>query len=240
MLSRILCIAFLLSLAACGGGDSSDSTANTTVSVDGIWTGTFTSNVSQNSYDLVGLIENQRLIFVSFSAGTLYEGSVSTDNNNFTANLTAYEQGGGRFANTTVTGTFAESSTLNGSYTSSNGDSGTISLHFESLYNRSSSFSLLQGTWSHTDATGTTTISVDGDGNVSGADSAGCMYSGLIEIIDANHHIYDLTLNVSACSVYNGQYAGFVFLDDTVTTNDTLAYAVSNADYISIGELFRQ
>jgi hypothetical protein len=159
--------------------------------------------------------------------------------NSLSANVTAYEAGGGIFATSTLSGTVIEQSSITGTFSTSYGTNGTVTLAFDDIYNRSSSLLFLEGNWSYADRFYNLTLTVNSDGVFFAQDTEGCILSGKFSILESDHNLYDIDLTVQSCGVFDGNYDGFAGFFDDVTTNDSLQVVVSNANFIKLLPLSR-
>jgi len=220
----------LFGLVACGGdgGDGEGSGETTTnVSANGLWEGSFTED-GVGTFDISALLYNGRIIAISESAETIYDGSYTVSDNNISGSLRII---GWPFV-TTFSGTVTEQESMSLSFDTSYGTRGTVSLSFNDIYNRKSSLALVEGTWNYTSDDYSITITVQSDGTYWGQDSEGCVISGSIGLLDTSHNLYDVNTLIESCGETNGSYTGFSFLIDNVATNDTLQGVVSNSNDI--------
>ena len=103
---------------------------------------------------------------------------------------------------------------ISATYTTSSGETGDITLAFDSdRYNRSSSFELLSGEY----VSDQSTYSIDKLGGLTGIFLGECQVSGTFSILDSEHNLYGLELDLSQCDAA-GQYSGLAEIED----NDTL------------------
>lgn len=248
---KILVLSGVMVLGAggCGsGGGSSSTTATaptttpTTVSANGIWRGTVTnSSVGYTSNDVVGLAFNGQLYFFDPNSGEMDTGAYTLSGNQMTANVTAYVDGvAGAVATGTITATVQSAASVSGTYTNSLGQSGTVNLTYDSLYDRSVSLADTQDVWMYTDGAYTITISANGDGSFTGSDTDGCTYTGSLVLAEPGKNLYATGLNVANCGVENGTYSGYGALNDTSGVNDTLTFALQNPNYIIYIDFMRQ
>ena len=228
----------LFGLIACGGGGD-DSGQITNSSANGLWEGTFTEN-GVGTFDVSGLLYNGRIIAISESAGTIYDGNYLVKGNNITGSVTVYEINGGPVATAEISGSVSEQDSISVSFDTSYGTSGTMTLFFNSIYNRTSSLSLVAGSWNYTDGAYSLTITVQNDGSIFGQDSAGCVVSGTIGLLDASHNLYSMNVSITSCGMLNGSYTGFAGLFDDINTNDFLQVAVSNSNFILLQPFRKQ
>lgn len=220
--ARILLLGFMVSgLAACDGifeefyGDSGDSvdsgtsgsSSSTELLLDGVYSGGWTaSDGSRGSFDTQ--LSHGKLYGVSDDK-TIMELDVKLAGNAVTAT--------GRFyLNDDEKGTVQGSGTLNGTQITMSLDR-SDGIHNNVIFVRTatsddgSSFDLIKGVYQG--RAGTLDINLSAIGALSGSDSLGCIYSGDIGIYDSSINVYPLTLNMSSCGDYNGDYKGFVSRD---------------------------
>ena len=127
---------------------------------------------------------------------------------------------------TSVSGTVTTKSSLSATYTGG-GDSGSIALTYDPLYERDSSLSLIAGDWFD----GAISISIDSLGTFSGFDTSGCSYSGQVSIINSSFDAYKVNVTASSCGGADGSYDGLAALSDNLGLNDTLTAGVSNGSF---------
>ncbi|MBT8083287.1 MAG: hypothetical protein KJO56_12755 [Gammaproteobacteria bacterium] len=140
----------------------------------------------------------------------------------------AYAQDGYQFLDGSTTGagdftgTVVERSTFSGSFSFSTGESGTIAMDYDPIYDRDSSLDKLSGTWDQ----GLGIMTVDPNGSFFEQDQFGCVYDGQISIIDATFNAYSLTMTVSNCALENGDYGGLGVLADLIADGDEDLFVV--------------
>ena len=236
----------LLLASGCGGGGGGD-TASTPpapvpTNVSGIWEGT--SNTSGLILDFTGVITETNEGRFFDDNGTQYiVSNVSGNDGSVTLTFMAVAQFGFTFLDgstvTTgsLTGTVVERTSFNGSYSVATGESGTISLTYNSLYDRDSSLSKLTGTW---DENGFGILTFDPDGSFFEQDTFGCVFDGQASIIDPAYNAYSLTMTVSLCGAgADGQYSGLGVLADFNTTDDLFIVQMNSDTLIFTTSLFR-
>lgn len=200
VLFMITAIAFV----ACGGGDDGeDDPVENNANIDGIWAGSYDSSTDVTFYmndgEIVGVDEND----------ASYTGSYtfSTTDDNFSANV---KNANAEFE---IVGSASERSQITATYTSSNGNTGDLSLSFDSSdYDKASSFEILSGEY----ASDQSDYSIDTYGGLTGTFLGECQISGTFSILDSEHNLYGLYLDLSGCD-YEGQYSGLAAIvgDDT-------------------------
>ena len=233
----ILFALILIQGCSSGGGDSTPATTLPVTNSDatGVWEGTFTEN-GVGTFGLIGIVEGNNMRFISTDAGAIYVGTISVSGTNFTATTTSYAIGGTVFATADMSGTVSTKSTLSGTFTSSTGATGSFSLAYDPVTDKGSSLAVTDGNWT---VGSSTVISIDSTGLLTGTDTTGCVYLGNVSIIDPAVNIYDLSVGVSSCGVFDGTYAGYIVITDNVSTNDTLVFVANNSNYIVINYLTR-
>lgn len=200
-------------------------------SSNGIWEGTFTE-LGYGTFDAIGLLYNGRIIAISESAGIIYDGSYSMNGDKMTGTVTSYEIGGGVLATASMSATITERSQITGTFSTSYGSNGSMSLTYSSLYERDSSLDLVAGSWASNDYGYSVFVSVGSNGVFSGLDTDGGRMSGSISILEPGINIYGVTLNLSSSEELNGNYSGFAVLSDDDSANDSMVVVVSNSNYI--------
>ncbi len=247
MLNKILVLAFVSFISSCGGGGGSNDTTDsgqptTTERIAGIWQGT------GNDVGDVGIVtENGDLFFISIPGNTLTVGRItSASGDNALGTLSSYAAFGFAFpdGSTVATGTFNATvktrSTLTGT-TSSKFGADTFSFAYDTDYDLPSSLSLTAGTWSGIDFFGDlVTLTINSSGVITGSDSASCIYSGQVSIINTSFNAYNFVLTLSNCGSFNGSFSGVSTMDSIVSTNDTLTYGVSTPLIILVQSLTKQ
>ena len=237
---------FVIGLTACGGGGGGDVAtpppAPVATKPGGIWQGT--SNTSGLILEFAGVItENGQGRFVDENGTQYILNNVSGNEGNVSLSFTAYAQFGFVFLDgstvTTgsMTGTVVERTSFTGNYSVATGEAGTISLTYNSLYDRDSSLSKMVGQW---DDSGYGTLTVDSDGTFFEQDIFGCVYDGQVSIINADYNVYGLTMTVSLCGVgFDGDYTGLGSLDDNVATDDVFIFQMNSDSLIFTTYLYR-
>ncbi len=225
------------SLCACGGGGTSmlgspsnsggsgNSTQNATPG--GIWRGT----ESVSGQQVVGVVDEAGEFHFIRADNVQYTGTVSTSGTSFSASLEGFAPYGFAFSDNSTHGTGKVSGNIqarasldgNTQFTTDAGSTstGTLTLKFDSLYNRASSLTTISGNFSNS-ADGTV-VTVSADGAVfSQNPSTGCVVNGTVSIINATYDVYRVQLSNSNCqgqyAALNGvQFTGLAVLDNTET-----------------------
>jgi hypothetical protein len=224
-----LLLFFGIVVTACGGGSGSGSGGSgvsnppTPVPTNpgGVWFGT--SSGGGTTINIEGVItEDQEGRFIDENGTQYVITSISGNDGNISINFDAYAQFGYVFLDGStsgtgsITGTINERSSFDGNSSFSTGESGTLSLTYDAIYERESSLAKLEGQWQEDYGV----LNVDPDGSFFEQDQFGCVYDGQASIVDSNFNAYQLTMTVSNCGTSNGNYAGLGILADLNVAND--------------------
>lgn len=233
---RILGLLIVIGLASCSDNDG-DRVLGTSDTANGIWEGTVTVD-GDDTFKFTALLYNGRFMaFNSDSFDFMLDGDYTVRSNDISGKIKTYdlddqlEVGVATGETVTISGTVDEQKSIALTFSTSEGATGTISLTFNAAYNRSSSLSLIAGTWLSIGLT----ITVDDDGSVEGQDDDGCIFSGDISILDSEHNLYKTKVSVESCGEINGSYTGFA----TLPSSDTAVIAASNSDYFLLVPFIR-
>ena len=239
-------------LTACGGGGGGGTApappaspappAPVPTNAGGIWEGT--SNTSGLILNFAGVVtENGEGRFFDDNGTQYIVSNISGNDGSVTLNFTAVAQFGFVFLDgstvTTgsLTGTVIEQTSFTGNFSVATGESGTISLTYNPIYERDSSFSKLEGLW---DENGFGILSFNADGSFFEQDTFGCVFDGQASIIDPAFNVYSLNMTVSLCGAgVDGQYTGLGVLTDFASTDDTFILQMNDDDLIFTTSLFR-
>lgn len=132
----------------------------------------------------------------------------------------------------TLTGTVDERSMLEGNYTIASGESGTVSMTYNPIYERDSSLDKLTGPWDEPLG-----IQVyDPDGSFFQQDAFGCVYQGRASILNPNYNVYRMTMTVSSCDETDGEYTGLGVLIDFQATEDLFIVQL-NSDTVVVNTM---
>lgn len=176
------------------------------------------------------------------SDGVQFDGSVQISGNNLAATVSGYTD----FSSTFSDGSNAGIGTLNGTVTTGNSLSatltfttdggtmitGTWSLNFEAQSNDASSTGAVSG--NYTDNVTGTVLSINNSGGMTSQNANnGCVLNGSISTSDATHDIYEVAFSYGNCTgtyaVLNGvQFTGLATLNASASPQQ-LSWAVSGA-----------
>lgn len=247
MKQTLALLAWAMLLSGCGGGGG-DGGGTTTPSpppvatnVGGIWEGT--ANTSGLVLNLAGVFTETGEGRFSDDNGTQYIFSnVSGNDGNVTIDFVAVAQFGFVFldgstvSTGTISGTVVERVSIEGNYSVATGESGTISLTYDALYDRDSSLAKLTGSWSET----TSIVTFDPDGTFFAQNVSGCVFDGQASIIDPTYNAYALAMTVSLCgATLDGEYAGLGVLADLNVTDDLFVLQMNSDTRIFTTSLLR-
>jgi len=203
----------------------------------GVWQGTLTETGS-GGFPVTGLIIAGQLRVFGLGGGPAIAGSYAISRDSLSAPTTHYAGDGTAEADGTLNATVSTRSWISGSFTTTGGGSGTLSLRYDALTARGASLAVLDGNWFVTDGGYSMSLAIDAAGTVSGSDTDGCVYAGRARIIDPTVNVYGLSLSASGCAA-DGSYSGHGALLDTTLTNGRLVFMASNPDRAIVRALDR-
>jgi hypothetical protein len=240
VLPLIASLGLLVSACGGGGGGGSNPPPIPNAAVGGIWAGTVTV-AGQGTLDLVGLVaEDGRGHFIQ-EDGVQYWGTVTSSGNQISASISGAVQVGDQFPDGStsgtgsIIGTIAARSTITGTstFTTTGGSktSGTISLIYDSLYDRDSSLATIAGNYTNAFFPGSDALNVSSSGVIFGQEpETGCVVNGQVKTINTAYNTYDVEYTYSSCtgvnSILNGStFSGIGTLDNTVSPEIAIAGA---------------
>lgn len=181
--------------------------------LDGIWEGSFDIR-GRGPFDFHAIHVGERSTAVTLQAKAICVGSVSLDGPYYLAKYNLFALDGAPFDYATITGELNDGTIDSHFVTLNGGDTGSLTITYNDIYEQDSSLDLLEGQWSFTDRDGLVIDwSIDQFGAAQGRDSDQCEYAGEIAIINSNYNVYDVTLNISNCGSVNGSYKGMAYLE---------------------------
>lgn len=192
-------------------------------SAAGIYTGTFTSTAGAEpvDYQVTGIISQAHIgQFIIAESDRHYSGRLNVFGSDLTGTLTQYRGVQDRFFgidgvdSIAFDGRVAESDTIVADYSGEN-DEGSLALAYDPSYETDSSLDKTSGIWMYSGAAGyTVTLTIEANGDIFGSDTNGCVYSGLISILDEDYNVYRVVVMISECGLINDEYPGLAFLSD--------------------------
>lgn len=236
-----------LLVVSCGGGSddgNSESPAPTPqpTNAAGIWEGTAVTG--NQTLEVLGIVaENGEGRLVDGNGTQYVIDSLSGNDGDISLSFTAIAQVGSTFvdgstvATGDLTGSVVEHDSFDGEYELSTGESGTVSMTYNPIYERDSSLDKLTGMWEEEFGV----LTFDPSGEFFMQDSFGCVYDGQASIIDARFNAYSLAMTVSSCGDgVNGDYAGVGLLSDLNSTEDLFILQMNSDEWIFTTSLVRQ
>jgi hypothetical protein len=205
-------------------------------SAEGIYAGTFTSTAGAEpvDYEVTGIISRAHVgQFIVADSDRHYSTKLNVIGSDLFGTLTQYRGVQDRFFgidgidSIEFDGRVSESDTIAADYSGEN-DEGSLALAYDPSYETESSLDKTSGIWTYVGAVGyTVTLTIELNGEIFGSDTNGCVYSGLISILDKDYGIYRAVVLVTDCGPVNDEYNGFAILSDTLTisvSNDVIAF----------------
>jgi len=250
----IFAVGALSALSGCGGGGNGNVVAPQPVAaqaLDGIWNGTFTSNVlggTIGAYMVISPTNEARYVTTQGVEGA---GAITVSGNSFSETVNAFAPTGIFFPNGsrvgvgTLNGTGSTKGTLTGTYAGA-GDNGTFTFTYDPIYDRGASLATISGTWTGTFVSVGTgavvTANISTTGVITGTDTAGCVYNGTLKVIDPLKNIYAGSMTQTVCTPAI-TLTGLATLTDNPALlplkNNVLNFALSNATSHVAGSLGR-
>ena len=183
--------------------------------LDGIWQGSFDIR-GRGPYDFHAIHVDGRSTAVSLQAKAICVGSVSLDGIHYLAKYNLFALDGAPFDYATITGELNDATIASHFVTLNGGDTGSLTIAYNEIYEQDSSLEQLKGKWSFTDRDGLVLdIIIDKQGNAQGQDSDQCEYAGTINLINSDYNAFDVALSISNCGSVNGQYKGLAYLESS-------------------------
>ena len=181
--------------------------------LDGIWRGSFDIR-GRGPYDFQVIHINGRSTAVSNKAKAICVGNVRLDGEYYTAKYQLYSLDGAPFDQATITGVLSDGIIDSHFVTMNGGDTGSLKISYDEIYEQDSSLEKVAGKWSFTDRDGLTIdMAIDATGVIQGTDSDECKYAGQVKIINANYNVYEIVLAIGNCDSVSGDYQGLSYLD---------------------------
>ena len=232
--SRILLLAAVAMLSACGGGDIAVTPVPTTQSsaptaevtgLNGIWEGDYTDKSGTVCTDVKGLTYNGSVRVISENCNLILAGTLSANGNSANINFELFDTAGVGTGQSTFSGSFTLQSSIDGSL-----DNGSrLSLRYQPVYENDSSLNLLKAAWAFPEpvvggGTILSVFSIDSTGVLPSVTTAsGCVYTATFSILDPDYNLYAINLTISSCSNRDGVYAGLASLSGDNNTMTILA-----------------
>ena len=238
--NRIALIGLAITMAACGGGDSGfpgglpgSPAPPPLTNAGGVWEGSTFNNNAGLTFEIVGVVtdNNGEGRFVNDQGQQFILSAFSGRAGDISAGVQAIAPPGTVFIDGStstfgeLTGTVVERTRMDGEWSLNSGETGTITVSYDSLYERGSDLARTVGSWM--DSFGVV-YSVDAAGDIFAQDAVGCVYDGAVEILNASYNYYRVTLTVSSCPGANGNYIGLGVLADDVGMDDAFVIQLND------------
>lgn len=233
-----------LLLTACGGGSDSSNEQNKEIPAPpsatmpvGVWTGTSIHQETQISYEVAALVSPSGEVRFIADDGEQVKTNITLDGKSFSGAALSYDVDGLLIAAGTVSGSYTDSS-ISADASIGNIIISRVSLTVDPITSLGASFNQLAGTYATEDQL--TSIVFDGAGKISGSDADGCIYSGGVVIPDPSINIYEISLVVENCSIFNDTYAGLGALGEQDANGFTpFVFQVDNEKYSLTDVLYK-
>lgn len=179
--------------------------------LDGIWEGSFDIR-GRGPYDFHAIHVGGQSTAVTLEAKAICVGSVSLNGNYYLAKYNLFALDGAPFDYATLTGELHEG-TINSHFVTLNGgDTGSLTISYNDIYEQDSSLDQVAGKWSFIDRDGLVIeLAIDEFGIAQGQDSDQCEYDGEVTIINADYNVYEVVLDISNCGSVDGKYKGMAY-----------------------------
>lgn len=235
----------LLSIVATGGGGDSVQlelpAPGVRQAAAGLYDGQFTSTFSglPIATQVVGVVSENLDAYI-LGSDLLYSGTVSVLDGALSGTLTRYLGRQARFfgidgtREITLDGS-ADETGLSGDYSGTN-DNGRFNLVYSSVYEQTSSLDQAAGVWTFTEASLAgplyiVTLTIDGNGQIFGSDTTGCVFSGELGTIDTQFNAYAATMTLTSCGAFDGDYTGLAHLFDLTGADNGLRLSFAKAGF---------
>lgn len=250
---RFSFLASMLTIASCGGGGGGSGSSVSPppppppppTNAGGVWEGSTFNDQAGVTFVTIGAVteNNGEARFFNDAGQQFVLSGISGSGGDISATITAIATAGTSFidgstiSSGTLTGTVVERTSIEGEWSLNTGESGTLTLQYNEVYERGSDLDRLVGFWS--DSFGVI-YSVEGTGGIFAQDGTGCVYDGESRIINASYNVYRVLLTVSNCPGVNGDYSGIGVLADDRATDDSFIVQMDNGEWIFTDQLLKQ
>lgn len=201
---KIIKLSLPLLLAACHGGYENHYSSDTTTDLDGVWRGAVSEAKALESIQahvLDGLV-----LAVSEDGQRGHSGELVLDGGELAGVMAIRDDLGERDRDYAVIGYADAYDYLQADLINDVSDA-QISLHYDRAHSDvAASYSELSGLYQFNAPELQLTLSIDDFGFIEGYDDAGCAYFGRLRINDLRLNVYEVSLDVEACTL-DGEYA---------------------------------
>lgn len=190
--------------------------------LDGLWSGEFDIN-GRGPHDFTALYVDGVVSAYSVSSNVVYRGTVTGDAQTYQSDMSIYIRDGSLFGTVQLNGTVSEqASVITAQYLTTGEDTGTLTLNYDPLFERTVDVAELAGLWEYISDQLSISINVMPTGEFEGTDSTGCNYYGTLEKIRPGINALNVNMEIASCSTADGHYAGMAHVGDTKAQDDTL------------------
>lgn len=238
IVTSIVGLFLLASLAACSGEGDPSSITTPTASAEGLWTGTTTTNrtvkglvLDDGSFWLL-YSEDQNPSFITgavHAVTTTQSGSaISSSAKDFNV-----ERPGVPVFDATLSGDYTTKQTLNGTILDQTGGKIIFTTTYDPDYEQVPDITAVAGTYSGPVAKNeTATVTVLATGSLSGVSATGCQFTGLVSPRKQGN-IFDVTITFgpqNACSNKTATVRGVAFYDTVANKLYSAAFNDANSN----------
>jgi hypothetical protein len=222
-------------LSACGGGSGSPaspppsgspSPVTSPAATVGIYKGTITSTATTaQPVSIVALTGPDGHSMWMSTDGRVWSGQMPQTGSHFDATFDGHMYEGAHFPDGSNHGSWSmtvdhPATGMHGQF-HGNGDVGSFTMDLSPMWNRPASLATVAGVYTRTTSSGySMTMTLSSNGQMSGQDTRGCVFSGTVSVPDTNHNLYRLDAAVSSCGALDGEYAGMGALVDADAMRD--------------------
>lgn len=264
LLTSLMVIMLILNITGCGGGSGSSfynpiennqttplPDFKTPKTIGGYWEGYLYSETLDQYYQVYALASEYDEIRIVDINGSQIFGTALVDESvllapaGWTGNLIALASPYVTFHDGTTSGAFnvngviSQRNTLQGNWIGL-GESGTMDLTFDEIYNRDSSLDILSGLWLLPQLYGLDVnilLTIQNDGTITGHDALLSTWTGNVEIIASEFNMYRVNVTETTIGGIEYNYSGLMSLEDSAAENDTFVLA-ANSDNLSLQGFF--
>ncbi len=215
-------MAWLGTLMLAASVSSFATSASTPQVLDGLWRGVFDIN-GAGQFDFTALYVDGVVSAYSVDSNVVYRGTVAGDEQQYQSDMSIFIRDGSLIATVQLNGAVSEqASVITARYLTTGKDTGTLTLNYDPLFERSVDLAELAGLWEYTSDELSISINVTPTGEIKGTDGTGCNYYGSLENIRSGINALGVKLEIASCSSADGNYAGMAYIGDAQAENDTL------------------
>lgn len=211
-------------------------------SAGGIWTGTLSDDLTGEFFAMNGVITEDNIEGRFLIAGeTLFVlRNISISGTRITATLAASSHPDAPFivdawdAAGVMTGELVERTHIEGEWSLDTGQTGTMTLVYDDIYERGSDIERLVGTW---ESSWGGVFNIDALGEIFEQAEDGCAITGQVELINPSYNVYWVKMT-QWCLPWTG--TGLGVLGDEVGTDDAFSLVLGESGWYIADTLQRQ